>query len=461
MLVTGAAGMLGRDLVDQLAGRHEVTAVDLEVDVTDPDAVRACVEGCRPEAVFHLAAFTDVDGAEEREDEAGRINAGGAANAARAAAAVGAALVLPSNGLRVRRAQGRALRRGRRPGAARGLRAHQAGGRAGRAGAVPGHARGAHGLALRRGRAELRGHHAAPRARSGTRWPWWTTRRARRPGRASSARALEALLEQPAGRVPRGRRRVGHLGGSRRRRLRGGRARLPGAPDHHRRAGAPGPAARRCRRSRSPAPARRACGPGARPWPTTWMGRTRREAAGDRRLRLHRVGLRAPGPGARSRGGQPRQAHLRRQPGEPRRRGRRRGLPLRARRHRRRGGRDRGRSRASTRWSTSPPRATWTAASSTRRSSSAPTWWAPPSCWTPPGARGVRRFVQVSTDEVYGSHPAPEPSGRPTRSAPRAPTRRARPGATCRCSPGTAPSASTRSSRAAPTPTGRASTPRS
>ncbi len=96
MLVTGAAGMLGRDLVDQLAARHEVTAVDLEVDVTDPDAVRACVEACRPEAVFHLAAFTDVDAAEEREDEAARVNTDGAANAARAAAAVGAALVLPS-----------------------------------------------------------------------------------------------------------------------------------------------------------------------------------------------------------------------------------------------------------------------------------------------------------------------------------------------------------------------------
>jgi dTDP-4-dehydrorhamnose reductase len=96
VLVTGAAGMLGRDLVDQLAARHEVTAVDLEVDVTDPDAVRACVEACRPEAVFHLAAFTDVDAAEEREDEAARVNTDGAANAARAAAAVGAALVLPS-----------------------------------------------------------------------------------------------------------------------------------------------------------------------------------------------------------------------------------------------------------------------------------------------------------------------------------------------------------------------------
>ena len=118
MLVTGAAGMLGTDLVAQLEERHEVTAVDLEVDVTDPGAVRACVEGCRPEAVFHLAAFTDVDAAEEREDEAARINTDGAANVGprrrRGGRGAGAAV----DGLRLRRHQGRALHRGRRGGAA-------------------------------------------------------------------------------------------------------------------------------------------------------------------------------------------------------------------------------------------------------------------------------------------------------------------------------------------------------
>jgi dTDP-4-dehydrorhamnose reductase len=96
VLVTGAAGMLGRDLVDHLAGRHEVTAVDLDVDVTDPDAVRACVREHRPEAVFHLAAWTDVDGAEGREPEAARVNGDGAGIVAAAAAEAGAALVLPS-----------------------------------------------------------------------------------------------------------------------------------------------------------------------------------------------------------------------------------------------------------------------------------------------------------------------------------------------------------------------------
>lgn len=94
--MTGAAGMLGHDLVALLAPGHEVTAVDLDVDVTDPAAVRTCVRDARPEAVFHLAAWTDVDGAEAREAEAHAVNADGAGNVAAAAAEVGAAVVYPS-----------------------------------------------------------------------------------------------------------------------------------------------------------------------------------------------------------------------------------------------------------------------------------------------------------------------------------------------------------------------------
>ena len=94
--MTGAAGMLGHDLTAHLADRHEVTGVDMEVDVTDLAAVRACVAEVRPEAVFHLAAWTDVDGAEAREDDAAAVNAGGAGNVAVAAAEAGAALVVPS-----------------------------------------------------------------------------------------------------------------------------------------------------------------------------------------------------------------------------------------------------------------------------------------------------------------------------------------------------------------------------
>ncbi|MEW6583194.1 MAG: dTDP-4-dehydrorhamnose reductase [Actinomycetota bacterium] len=96
VLVTGAAGMLGRDLVAHLVDGHEVTAVDLDVDVTDPAAVDACVAEARPEAVFHLAAWTDVDRAESEEAAARAVNADGCRNVAAAAARAGAALVVPS-----------------------------------------------------------------------------------------------------------------------------------------------------------------------------------------------------------------------------------------------------------------------------------------------------------------------------------------------------------------------------
>ena len=96
VLVTGAAGMLGVDLVARLAARHEVVGVDLDVDVTDADAVTACVADARPAAIFHCAAWTDVDGAEGAEEAARAVNEDGCRNVALAAREADAALVIPS-----------------------------------------------------------------------------------------------------------------------------------------------------------------------------------------------------------------------------------------------------------------------------------------------------------------------------------------------------------------------------
>ncbi|BCB91423.1 dTDP-4-dehydrorhamnose reductase [Phytohabitans suffuscus] len=94
ILVTGSGGMLGQDLLGVLKQRPdlEVTALSrADLDVTDAAAVLAAVAG--HDAVLNAAAWTDVDGAEEREAEATAVNGHGAANLARAAGSAGARLV--------------------------------------------------------------------------------------------------------------------------------------------------------------------------------------------------------------------------------------------------------------------------------------------------------------------------------------------------------------------------------
>lgn len=92
-LVVGAMGMLGKDLVDSLAGRgDDVLGVDRdEVDITDPTSTDGLAVGW--DVVVNCAAYTAVDRAEEDEPAAFAVNAVGAANVARAAHATGARLV--------------------------------------------------------------------------------------------------------------------------------------------------------------------------------------------------------------------------------------------------------------------------------------------------------------------------------------------------------------------------------
>jgi dTDP-4-dehydrorhamnose reductase len=99
VLVTGAAGMLGRDvmLAAGNAGHQVVGFGHAELDIADPAAVSAKIEGERPDVVINCAAWTDVDGAEQAEEEATRINGEGAGNVAAAAATVGAAVVYLSS----------------------------------------------------------------------------------------------------------------------------------------------------------------------------------------------------------------------------------------------------------------------------------------------------------------------------------------------------------------------------
>ena len=90
-LVTGAGGMLGHDLVTALDGRDVTALKRSELDITDPDAVRAALAG--HDVVCNAAAWTDVDGAEADEVGATAVNGAGPANLAAACAASGARLL--------------------------------------------------------------------------------------------------------------------------------------------------------------------------------------------------------------------------------------------------------------------------------------------------------------------------------------------------------------------------------
>jgi dTDP-4-dehydrorhamnose reductase len=101
ILVTGAAGMLGRELRVVLASaapvRPDLDATFLgraDLDITDATAVKDAVAGRH--AVINAAAWTDVDGAETGEAAATAVNGGAVGHLATACAAAGAVLIHPS-----------------------------------------------------------------------------------------------------------------------------------------------------------------------------------------------------------------------------------------------------------------------------------------------------------------------------------------------------------------------------
>jgi dTDP-4-dehydrorhamnose reductase len=94
-LITGAGGMLGRDLTEALPV-GTVSLRSSSLDVTDADAVRAVLQSHRPDLVIHAAAYTDVDGCELHPDRAFSVNTLGARNVAQASEEAGAAMLYVS-----------------------------------------------------------------------------------------------------------------------------------------------------------------------------------------------------------------------------------------------------------------------------------------------------------------------------------------------------------------------------
>lgn len=102
ILITGACGMLGRDLVEALSKEHEVVGLDVKspksivnspkstvhgsrfivCDITDRKNIIKAICDVRPEVVIHTAAYTDVDGCEKNKDLAYKVNGTGTQNVA-------------------------------------------------------------------------------------------------------------------------------------------------------------------------------------------------------------------------------------------------------------------------------------------------------------------------------------------------------------------------------------------
>lgn len=115
VFVTGVAGQLGHDLMNELAKRgHEGVGTDLapqyagiqdgtpvttmpylSLDITDKEAVEKAISGIKPDAVIHCAAWTAVDAAEDddKKDKVKAINVDGTQNIADACKKVDASML--------------------------------------------------------------------------------------------------------------------------------------------------------------------------------------------------------------------------------------------------------------------------------------------------------------------------------------------------------------------------------
>lgn len=97
VLVTGAKGMLGRDLTEALSRRYEVYGRDIDdFDISREGETMDAILGIRPDIVVHTAAYTDVDGCESHMELAHSINGEGTRNVASACRKLGSKMVYMS-----------------------------------------------------------------------------------------------------------------------------------------------------------------------------------------------------------------------------------------------------------------------------------------------------------------------------------------------------------------------------
>lgn len=99
ILVTGASGLLGYDVVKHLKTlNHEVVGTSsANFDITNSKQVESFIQKFQPEAIIHCAAYTAFDNAEDEPEKCFEVNVVGTKNIATAAQKVNAKLVYISS----------------------------------------------------------------------------------------------------------------------------------------------------------------------------------------------------------------------------------------------------------------------------------------------------------------------------------------------------------------------------
>jgi dTDP-4-dehydrorhamnose reductase len=94
VVVTGAAGQLGHDVVEALCSKHEVIGLGRrQMDLLDRLAIESVLSKVAPDCIVHCGAYTKVDQAEVEREICSRINVEATATISRIASSMGSKLI--------------------------------------------------------------------------------------------------------------------------------------------------------------------------------------------------------------------------------------------------------------------------------------------------------------------------------------------------------------------------------
>jgi dTDP-4-dehydrorhamnose reductase len=96
VLLIGANGMLGKDIVQEWKDDELIPATSLDADIRNYEQVERLITATRPEWILLTAAYTDVDGSERDPEAAFAVNGKGTENVANVAQKYGSKVLYTS-----------------------------------------------------------------------------------------------------------------------------------------------------------------------------------------------------------------------------------------------------------------------------------------------------------------------------------------------------------------------------